>query len=343
MNFRLASLMAALIVGGSCIAFAQSYDDDDIYYNPSKSKAQPKSKPQQRGNYIVYEYPAADSYTPTIGSGTNIDVDKYNRRGVFAPADTTKNKSMAGDDFANTRRIERFSNPDVIINSNDPDVATLYYAQPANVNIYVNNDPFDYWGWSSPYYSSWYWGSPRFSWSWNWGWGPSWSWNWGWGPSWAWGPSWSWGWGWNYPGWGWGWDYPGWGWGHPGWVGPSRPNRPIGNVRPGQGYRPSGNIRPGSNSGYRPSSRPSYNNGVNSGYRPGNNPQGYRQGQRNSIRNNSNSGYRNNNNNNNSYRPSYPSRGNNSSFGSGSTGGYRGGGGSFGGGTRGGGGGRGRH
>jgi len=166
MNFRLASLMAALIVGGSCIAFAQSYDDDDIYYNPSKSKAQPKPKPQQRGNYIVYEYPAADSYTPTIGSGTNIDVDKYNRRGVFAPADTTKNKSVNSDDFANTRRIERFSNPDIIVGSSDPDVATLYYAQPANVNIYINNDPFDYWGWGSPYYSSWYWGSPRFSWSW---------------------------------------------------------------------------------------------------------------------------------------------------------------------------------
>lgn len=317
------------------MVFAQGYDDDDIYFNPSKVKPQEKNKVKKQVKTAAYDYPAADSYTPSTGN-TAIDVDKYNRRGVFAKSDTLKQKDTPSD-FANTQKIERFHNPDIIAESDDADLAALYYSQPAtNINIYVANDPFNYNYWGFPYYSSWYWGYPRswfaWNWGWNWGWGPSWSWNWGWGPSWNWGPGWGWTSPWR-PGWG-----PSWG-----WTVPVRPNRPIGNVRPGYGSRPSGNYRPG-NSGYRPANRPAY--GVNSGnaYRPGNNSSGYRNSNRQSIRPGStsrNQNIYNNNNNNNSYRPSYntTNRGT-SSFGSGSSGGFRGG---STGGVRGGGGGRGRH
>lgn len=329
--------MAALLLGSSFMAFGQSYDDDDIYFNPSKSKEQPKKQPKQSGNYTVYDYPAADTYVPGTGN-TNIDVDAYNRRGVFAPADSTARRQNSTD-FNYTRQIERFHNPDVVTQSNDPDAVSLYYSQPAtNVNIIVQNDPFDYWG--SPYYgSSLYWGYPRYAWNWGWGgyWGPSWSWGGYWGPSWSWGgywgPSWSWGGYWG-PSWGWG-GYWGPSWG---WTVPSRPNRPVGNVRPGYGSRPSGNYRHGS-TGYRPG----YSTGGN--YRPGTRNSGYRQSTRPSTRS-GNSNYRpstrsSNNNNNYNYNRSYDTH-RNSSFGT-SSGGYRGGSGSFGGGRSGGGTGRGRH
>lgn len=341
-----ASLMASLLLGSGFFASAQSYDDDDIYYNPDKAKKEVKKTAKKASNAVVYDYPSADTYQPVTPGSNNIDVDAYNRRGVFAPQDTTTQKQQQGD-FNYTRQIERFHNPDVIAESNDDEVASLYYSQPANINIIVQNDPFAYNYWGYPYYgSSWYWGYSPASWYFNWAWGPSWSWSWG--PSWAWGPSWSWGWG---PSWAWGpsWN---WGWG-PSWtpVIPSRPNRPIGNVRPGyNSHQASGNTRPG----YRPgsSSRPAYSPSTGGSYRPGNNPSGYRSGSRQSIRNSgSNRGttrYNNTNNDFHNNRSNYNYSPNNSntrsqgSFNSG--GGYRGGSsGSFGGGRSGGGGGRGRH
>lgn len=335
MNIRLSSLMAVLIFGGSLVASAQGYDDDDIYFNPDKAKTQPKAKVKTSGNTTVYDFPAADTYQPVATiTGTNIDIDTYNRRGVFAKVDTTRRQQQQQNsgDFNYTQKIERFYNPDVITQSNDSELAELYYSQPqTSVNIYVQNDPFayNYWGWSNPYYPSWYWNSPYFSWTFGWG-GPSWSWNWGWGPSWSWGwgPSWSWG--------------PSWG-----WSVPARPNRPHGNIRYAGGSRPSGNYR----DGYRTGSRPSHSTGT-SNYRPGGRSSGYRNSNRSSIRNgsgnnrsNSNSGsYRYNNNNGNSnYRQDSGNSGYRSSGSFGSGGGFRGGSGSFGGGSRGGGGGRGRH
>jgi len=338
MNIRITSIIAALLLSSSISGFAQDYDDD-IYFNPSKAKTKEKKQVKKTNKTIVYDIPAADTYTPALDTNSNVDIDKYNRRGVFAKGDTSVVNQKNIYSFTNTQKIERFHNPDVIINSEDPEVATLYYSQPAtNVNIYINNDPFAYNYWGFPY-SSWYWGYPRswYAWNWNWGWDPYWSWNWGWGPSWSWnwgwGPSWSWGPAWR-PGWGWG---PTWG-----WTAPVRPNRPIGNVRPGYGSRPTGHYRPGNN-GIRPNNRPAYGINSNNSYRPGNSSSGYRTGNRQSIRtgNNQNRNSYNNYNNNNSYRPSY----NNStrsqgSFGSGSTGGFRGG---SSGSVRGGGGGRGRH
>lgn len=304
-----------------------------------------KNQAQEKTNIVVYDYPSADTYTPDAGN-TKIDVDKYNRRGIFAKGDTLKQNADVTD-FNSTRKIERFHNPDIIVSSDDADLASIYYSQPAtSINIYVNNDPFAYNYWGFPSYSSWYWGYPRSWYAWNWNWSWNWGWNWGWGPSWSWGwgPAWSWTPGWG-PGCGWG---PSWSWG---WTAPVRPNRPIGNIRPGYGSRPSGNYRPGSGNAYRPGSRPSYGINQNNGYRPGNSSSGYRSGYRQSIRpgagnnRNQDNAYRNNqnynnNNKNNTYRPSYNNSSRNTgSFSSG--GGLRGGGST--GTVRGGGGGRGRH
>lgn len=324
---------------------AQDYDDDDIYFNPSKSKATQKTvkKSAKSYNYTTADYPAADTYSTLPGQGrTEIDVDTYNRRGIFA-ADTARRDSSDASGFAYTRQIEKYYNPEVVTGSSDKELAQYYYnEQPANINITVVNP--GYWGYNyiDPWYATYtpYWGWGSWNWAWNWGWGPSWSL--------AWGPTWGWGWG---PSWSWGWSYPGWGWGGHHWAGGwgHRPNRPIGNVRPG--YRGNyssaiGNNRGGYRGGYGTNraaygnSRGTYNN--NGGYRSGSSRSGYRSGS--SSRSN------------NSYRSSGSSRSSNSqwstpssrsnnsgSYRSSGGGSYRSSGGSYGGGSRGGGGGRGRH
>ncbi len=353
-----AILFASAVMLVSTSAYAQSYDDDDIYYNPAKVKKETKNTKKttpaaNTQNVYQYtlprsaDYPSADTYTPAQTAGVNRSVDEYNRRGFFAtqqPAHSSAD-TLQTDAFQATRRIEKFYNPDVVIAANDDRLTEYYYSEPVStVNIIVNT-PYSYY-WDYPYYAG-YWGNPYRPWSWNyswnWGWGPSWNWawspswgwNWGWGSSWAWGPSWGWG-----PAWGWA---PSWGWSNP------RPGS-IGNIRPGNaGYRPgnahagTGNVRPGSSAGtWRPGTS------ATGGYRPGNvttNGDGYRPGRGNTRGNASNSNsqngtYRpnNSNNNNSGYRPNSTG---NSSWGN-SGGGFRGGS-STGGGVRGGGGGRGRH
>ncbi|MDE5960943.1 MAG: hypothetical protein K2H08_04420, partial [Duncaniella sp.] len=206
MNFKRLTIFVATAFAAVGLMSAQSYFDDDIYYNASKAtkpaKTQTKNSSSSRKAVVVYDYPAADTYT--VNGTRSISVDEYNRRGIFATdslsADTT------ATDFAYTRRIEQFYNPDIVNASGDKELANIYYMEPDEVNIYVNT-PSGYWGydyfypynaWNTPYWasnywrwnSSWYWGSwydPY--WSWNWGWGPSWSWGPAWGPSWAWGPA----------------------------------------------------------------------------------------------------------------------------------------------------------
>ncbi len=265
-------LLAAVgLMALPALVAAQGYYDDDIYYDASKATKKEKvARPSTRN--VVVEIPASDTYV--VYTDNTRDVDEYNRHGAFLVADTVAVDSLDNLDlFANTRRIERFHNGDIVAGSNDADLQAYYYSEPATVNIYVQNDP-----WYSPYWRwSWAFGSPSYYWNWTFGyydpwWGPSWgpSWAWGWGPAWAWGPSWSWGWG---PSWGWG-GGPIWGGGGPAWAG--RPSTGIGSsgthrVVSGNGsaarYRTSGNAsRPGY-SGYRAgsnASRPGY-----SGYRAG--------------------------------------------------------------------------
>lgn len=335
-RFRIFTLIAGMVLGYTASVSAQDYEDD-IYYNPDKAKKSAPTAPKTYNNANNYQrtgvtgaYPSADTYTQGAQSQRTISVDDYNRRGIFAN-DSAKSQVENTPDFAYTRRIEQFYNPDVVTSSTDPELAQYYYSEPAtSVNIIVNNPYPSYWGY--PYYgSAWAWANPYYNYwgMWDPWYGPNWSWNWGWNYPYR--PGWSWGWG---PCWGY---RPGWG-----WAGTVRPNRPSGNIRPGYntgtGNRRPGYSRPGygtsrpGNNGY---SRPGYNTG-NSGYsRPGSSGNsGY------SRPGTSNNGYSRPSNSGNSYRPGGSSTG---SYRSGGSGYSRGGGGYSGGSSRGGGSGRGRH
>lgn len=299
--------VVAVLLAATGTAFAQT-EFDDIYYNPSKAKkekktSQKKTTPTTQGTYKVYttgnsvvgEYLPADRYEPGKGR-TDVDVDTYNRRGIFATDNPSGNGAGTQDEgeFAYTRRIEKYHNPDVVEGSDDPDLIDAYnYAQQQaasnpNINVYVINNPSGLYNWSyarynglwGPGYSPWYWSASAgwdYYWDWNWGWTCNWgwpyypySWNYGWGY----GPAWGWNLGWG-PGWYPAWRYPA----HAHWAptpsGSSRPHRPVysgsSNYRPGQsGRRPVNNsdLRPGNvnrrpgSSGLRPGS---------SGLRPGSN------------------------------------------------------------------------
>lgn len=301
---RLTLLMASALAAVGVVS-AQSYFDDDIYYNPAKATKQPAktqktNSSNQRNTVVVYDYPSADNFT--VNGTRKISVDDYNRRGIFASDSLTADTTAT--DFEYTRRIEQFYNPEIVSNSGDKELANIYYMEPDQVNIYVNT-PSSYWGYNYFYpYSAWtfdpFWSNNYWRWNsaWYWNswydpfWGPSWTWGpgWGWGSSWAWGPSWGWG-----PGWGWGSGWgPSWGWG-PGWnPGPRRApdlmagrqpgvnvangahpgsvSRPVygNNRRPGISTRPGSNTRP-SQDYYFNNTRPTINNGngVNSNRRPG--------------------------------------------------------------------------
>ncbi len=272
--------LAAIPVAAS----AQSYYDDDIYYDASKASkpAQTVKKVQKQAPAVVVaDYPSADTYATSFTGSRRISVDDYNRRGIFATDSLTSDTTAT--DFQYTRRIEQFYNPEIIEASGDPELANIYYMQPEEVNIYVNT-PSSYWGYDyfypyygvgyNPYwsYNPWRWSS---SWYWNswydpfWNWGPGWGYAWSWGP--GWGPSWGWG-----PGWGWGAGWgPSWGWSrpynprHPGVHG-SRPITP--GVAPGVGSSRPGLINGGRHSGVSASRYPS----AISGSRPGvSNSSGY--------------------------------------------------------------------
>jgi len=368
--YKSLSIMLLLAAMASSTAVAQSYYDDDIYYDASKD-VKKKETPAKANNtavqaqqskyqyltatdgsvYVVDEYgnaypvtaqdiPGSDLYT--VYTDNSRDVDEYNRR--YRYTDSIPVDSLSRDTFANTRMIEKFSNPEIVSGSNDEALIEYYAAtQPAQINVYVDTPAYYGWGWSSPYYSPYgYWNA----WGWDpWYYGPGWyrpyySWSWGWGPSWSWswGPSWAWG-----PGW-----YPGY-----------RPGRPLPPVSPGA-HRPAypGNNIAHSTGGYRGNatgtrpggsyrgnagSRPSTVGNVNSlgGTRPATN---YNSGRRQSGTHNSgvntggnrNGGRGNAVSNSNNNRPSTPSY---RSSGGGSRGSFSGGSRGGGGGSRGGGGG----
>ncbi|MDE6043164.1 MAG: hypothetical protein K2G07_06435, partial [Muribaculaceae bacterium] len=180
-------------------AAAQDYEDD-IYFNPDKPRKAATTKTTAKAGsnaaYItgaaaatpaVADYPAADTYTPAAGSGLNMSVDEYNRRGAYAngtPADST---AAEADAFAYTRRIERFHNPDIVAESDDDEFVEYYYATDPvvlNVNV-IDVNPWDWWGPSWGWRYSWYSPASWYSSYWNpwygWSWGPTWNWNFGWG------------------------------------------------------------------------------------------------------------------------------------------------------------------
>ncbi len=253
--------LTGLLLMTSSVAFAQSYFEDDIYYNPDKNKTTTAVKKQKKqSNYIA--------------NMAEMDVDTYNRRNQYyvTAIDTIGRGVENGEDFVYTQQIQKYYNPTIVVDNADllGDVLANAYG---NVEIVINDNglpiftPYYSYGW--PYYNRWGWNIGSWGWNisfydpwyaWNWGYG------WGWGPSWAWGPSWGWGYG---PGWGPSWSWgPGWGYG-PGWGGlPPMANwRPNGNrpVAPNPGW--SGNHRPGVTGGNSGLAHrvPSGNNGLRPG------------------------------------------------------------------------------
>jgi hypothetical protein len=242
-NILFKGLAAIALLGLPILASAQDYEDD-IYYNPSKSTKSKtttttKKTTTQRSytnNYVSQpDYAAADTYY--YNSGSTRDVDEYNRHSNSAYADTLISgpDSLGVNEFGYTRRIERFHNPNVVVNTGDSELIDYYYSTDAssddctNINVYVVEDPFYYSSWRYPYYgwsrwnrwcySPWYWdtyyGWGGFGWG-GFGWGlydPYFSWSWGWGPSFGFG--WTWG-GWH-GGWHDGWASAGHGWHGGGW------------------------------------------------------------------------------------------------------------------------------
>lgn len=313
---KLTSLLLAVlaIAATTPSSWAQRFEDD-IYFDASKAKkkttpAQPE-RPTAPASFLAADQ-FANELTP---SARNISVDEYNRRGMFAVADTISVDSLAanglsGDAFANTRRIERFYNPNVVIENPDGTVADYYYGDaPAEINIYINNsypsyyDPWRYspwyvgspfwglssWGLSSYYYNPWYYGGYYNPWVW--GWEPLWAGGlipcWGWTPSW--GPNWAWGWAWA-PDWG-----PAWG---PIGGGPGGSNRPS-TTRPqpshgsyGGSYRHAANAS-GSSGTRNPGASSGSNWNINNvGHRPGTGTSSaYRPGASGSNRGGSNNNY----------------------------------------------------
>lgn len=210
-------LAAVAIATTAGVSLAQSYYDDDIYFNPSKDKdknIEQTKKTVNETSAVVYrqvttDYPAADTYT--VETSSTRDIDEYNRRGIFSTVSTEADTTVTTGDFENTRIIEKYYNPNIITDSNDSDLVELYYAEPAEVNIYLTIP--GYWGWNYPLYSS-YWGWSSLYWGgwynpWSWAWGPAWNWSWAWSPAWS--PAWSWGWG------------PSWSWGGPAYNNPRHP------------------------------------------------------------------------------------------------------------------------
>lgn len=170
---RIFTFLAGTLVAAGAVS-AQSYYDDDIYFDASKA-SKPAQKTAKKNNnrtaVVVYDYPSADNYT--VSGTRTISVDDYNRRGIFATDSLTADTTAT--DFAYTRRIEQFYNPQIVSGSGDEELANIYYMEPDQVNIYVNT-PSAYWGydyfypynaWASPYWynnywrwnSAWYWGS----------------------------------------------------------------------------------------------------------------------------------------------------------------------------------------
>lgn len=231
-------LLFSLLVAVTFSVCAQDYDD--IYYNSSKSKKKETVKTKQTEQKTKTINSTSDDTYISDGIENDRDVDEYNRRYTFA-VDTIANDSIAIEetgDFVYTDRIRRFHNPTVIIETNNPELAEVYYISTTpSVNLIVGT-PSYYWG--APYWYDWYY---------------PYAWRTGWYSSVWYGPSWF------TPWYGWGWSF-GWTWGaphHHHWA--------PGHIHhPGHGVASGGIHRPGYNVGGRRYSGAGNNYGI--GRRP---------------------------------------------------------------------------
>ena len=249
-KYRIFAVMGVIALTAGSL-FAQDYDD--IYYDASKSKTvEIKTKKSTPAKTVVVYGDVPEKYKVAVQDNYRElrDEDEYNRRGAYDPSlslldyevdingDTIyfNSDSIYDEAFANTRRIERFYNPDIVILSDDEDLVQLYYDESPTINLIVGSDwsygwdyGFGYYPWYTSYYP-WYTG---YYYPWHFGYYRPWySWYSSWYPD------------WYYPWWRGGW-YNGWygewfgfhGWHHHHWhngywdggnYSYSRPSRPYG-------------------------------------------------------------------------------------------------------------------
>ena len=256
MKYRVLALMGVLALAAGTVMQAQDFDD--IYYDASKSaNGTTKVKVTKPVKTAATYGEVPDKYKVAAQGNYQVerDEDEYNRHVAYDAANEPAFEvDINGDTiyeyedaaaFANTRRIERFYNPDIVILSDDDDLVELYYDESPTINLVVGSDlgytasygwgtsyyPW-YTGWYEPWYTGWYgYYSPWYA-----GWHDPWAYSYyGWYSPWYhhWhGPSL---WGWNY----WGirpWHHGMWaGYGYGGWHGwdDHRPNVSV----PGRHYK----------------------------------------------------------------------------------------------------------
>lgn len=232
MKYRIYALMGVLALSAG--AFLQAQDYDDIYYDASKSATKAKTKVVKpaKTTAVYGEVPEKYKEAVQVNYSADRDIDEYNRRGAYDPSimvqpsyeidingDTIyfDGDTIYEEAFANTRRIERFYNPDIVILCDDDELVELYYDESPTVNLIVGSDwgygSYYGWGYSSyyPWYTGWYgpwdygwyagWHYPWYSTYWY---RPWYYWNWG-HPHWHYGSSY-----WAYNHHYWGWDRPAW-------------------------------------------------------------------------------------------------------------------------------------
>ena len=194
MKYRVFAMMGMLaLTAGSLLA----QDYDDIYYDASKSVSgkTKEAKVDKKSKTVVVYNDVPEKYKVAAQGNYRVerDEDEYNRRGAYEPtsepayevdingdtiyidSDTIYEDDIA---FANTRRIERFYNPDIVILSDDDDLVELYYDESPTINLVVGTDvgymaPYGwtasyypwYTGWYDPWYAGWYdpWYRPYYS------------------------------------------------------------------------------------------------------------------------------------------------------------------------------------
>lgn len=218
MKYRVFALLGMMALSAGAILQAQDYDD--IYYDGSQSTKKVVKTVKPAKTEAVYGT-VPEKYKVAVQDNYRLerDVDEYNRRVQFEPelayevdinGDTIyfDNDSIYEEAFANTRRIERFYNPDIVILSDDDDLVELYYDESPTINLIVGTDwgLGSYYGWGS-YYYPWYTG-----------WYDPWYIGYGWYSPWRWHSPWyygyhHWGYGYYHP-WYYGYGDPYWRWGH---------------------------------------------------------------------------------------------------------------------------------
>lgn len=223
MKYRVLTLLGLMALTAGSLVQAQDYDD--IYYDASTSTTtEAKSvKVTKPAKTIAVYGNVPERYKVAVQNNYRVerDEDEYNRHGDYEPdyAVSLDGDTVYEEAFANTRRIERFYNPDIVILSDDDDLVELYYDESPTINLIVGSDwGYSPYGWNSSFYYPWstsYWYMGFYDhwfdpWEWHFGWhygwyspynfgrwygGPSlWGWNY-WGPHWR--PSWYGYYGWN--------------------------------------------------------------------------------------------------------------------------------------------------